>query len=159
MNMKARDFNGWPWGIAAVLVAFAAGVAVLVVIALRNPHELVARDYYEQELRYQEQIDRRTRASALPAGLQVRADAADGCIEITFPEGQVSQGLTGNVRLYRPSDAGLDRTLPVATDASGVQRVGTDGLAPGLWRLRVEWAAGGKQYAAMEEVRVNTPKP
>jgi hypothetical protein len=159
MNSADRSFNFWPYGIATVLVLFAGGVACLAFLALRHPPELVSRDYYEQELRYQDQIDRRARTAGLSTKLQIRTDTPSGRIHVVFPPDHARLGISGTLRLYRPSDAGLDRAIPLAPDALGIQSVETAVLAPGLWHLRVEWSSAGKDYTAAEKVRVPDRRP
>lgn len=159
MTQPARNWNPWPYGIATALAVFAGLVVTLVTLAVRHPPQLVAKDYYEQELRYQDDIDRRTRATTLTAGLQVKPDAAANRIVVTFPLAQARQGVTGTVRFYRPSDAGLDRTIVLALDAQGTQEVATTDLLPGLWQLKVEWSSGGQEFAATEKVRIPRRDP
>jgi hypothetical protein len=157
MSTAPASRNLWPYGIATCLVAFVAGLGVLITLALRQKDHLVAQDYYEQELRFQEQIDRRNRAEALPAPVRFEVDKGAGELRIRLPVEHARAGVAGRVGLFRPSDARLDRTLPLAVDAEGVQRVGLAGLAPGLWRVRVEWSCGGISYAVSERLEWEQP--
>ena len=56
--------------------------------------------------------------------------------------------------MYRPSGAGLDQHLKLATDLKGVQNIEAQGLQPGLWRVKVEWKAGGEDYLLDQKVVV-----
>jgi hypothetical protein len=140
---KRRNF--WPAGIIAAFVLFIAGTVGLVVLSARNHVELVSPDYYDQELRYQQHINRRARARALPEQARVSYDAARGNIVIALPAAQ-ARVAQGRIQLYRPSDARLDRDLPLALDANGIQQLDAKQLHTGLWIVRVQWSVDGEQF-------------
>ena len=150
--------NLWPIGIFAACALFVLGTATLIVVACSQNTDLVSPDYYEQELRFQGQIDRvaRTRSSAPQAS--VAYDAAARSITVSLPPAQARPPVTGRIELYRPSAAGLDRTVKLEPDAHGVQRLDTAGLAPGLWKVRVSWTAAEQTYYLEHKVIV-APKP
>ena len=102
--------------------------------------------YYEEELRFQKQMDRVQRTQALPKDLSIKLAAASRTIALGLPSEHASQSPTGSVQLYRPSDARMDRQIPLAVDAAGRQTLDAATLDPGLWKLRVTWMAGGKEY-------------
>lgn len=138
--------NLWPIGIVAFCCLFIAGTAGLIVLACSQKTDLVSADYYEKELKFQGQIDRTqlTRREASQAA--VAYDAAHQSITVSLPPGQGAGKVSGNVELYRPSAAGLDRAVRLEPDASGVQRVDASKLATGLWEVRVSWTFEGRDY-------------
>jgi len=144
--------NLWPIGIAVVCAMFVACTASLIVVACSQNTDLVSPDYYEQELRYQGQIDRiqRTRTSAAQAA--VAYDAIAQSITVSLPPGEARSNVLGSVVLYRPSAAGMDRTVKLKPDANGVQHIDTTGLAPGLWKIRVTWTAEQEEYYLEQRV-------
>jgi len=150
--------NPWPIGIIVVCALFVAGTATLIVVACSQNTDLVSPDYYEQELRFQGQIDRiqRTRSSAPQAF--VAYDAAAKSITVSLPPAQARPPVTGRIELYRPSAAGMDRTVKLEPDAKGVHRIDTTGMAPGLWKVRVSWTAAEQTYYLEQKVVV-PPKP
>ena len=152
----ARNF--WPIGVFAACALFVAGTAGLIVVACSQNTDLVAPDYYEQELRFQGHIDRvqRTRSSAPQAS--VAYDAAAQSITVSLPPNQVRPPVTGRIELYRPSAAGFDRAVNLEPDARGIQRLDTSRLAPGLWKVRVSWTAAEQTYYLEQKVIV-TAKP
>ena len=58
--------NPWPFAIIAYFVLFITAMISSIVFAVRNDQELVRKDYYEQELKFQNEIDSSTRAAAVP---------------------------------------------------------------------------------------------
>ncbi|HEX5214444.1 MAG TPA: FixH family protein [Vicinamibacterales bacterium] len=144
----------WHWGtrIALVYALFASGTITMVVIAMRQPVDLVSADYYERSLA----VDARTAALANVVALDGRFSiqpSSDGrTVEIRWPAEMA--GAAGTVALYRPSDAADDRAIRMAPDATGRQTVALGGLRPGLWRVNVDWKFDGRLFAATTEVHV-----
>ena len=136
--------NLWPLGIIITFALFFIGMATVVVIAATHRDHLVSSNYYEQELKFQSQIDDAARAQA--SGANLRHDAAAGQVIISLPAAQLAQKLSGTVTLYRPSEPKLDREFLLEPKADGQQTINVSKLAPGPWRLRVKWSAGGEKY-------------
>lgn len=138
--------NPWPWGIGAAFVVFIAGTVGLIVLASLHRPELVTPDYYEQEIRYQHTYDSRERARVLGGEADVTFDAAVRGLVVRLPAPHVTASLVGTIHLYRPAAAGADREVPLAPDSQGRQELDARDLAPGLWRVRVEWRHGDQPY-------------
>jgi hypothetical protein len=151
--MKSKR-NLWPYGILLTFVLFISGTITLIVIACTNNADLVSRDYYEEEMRFQTQIDRLDRAQQLDAQAEVAYSADRKQIVITLPPGHSHGGTLGRIQLYRPSAAGLDRSIELKTDASGVQLVDAAKLQPGLWKVKVLWTANGTDYQIDQRILV-----
>lgn len=144
VSNKSR-FNPWPYAIIAWFVLFATGMAAWVVVAVRNDVDLVRDDYYEQEILFQQQIDRVARTGAAgQAGLDY--DAAAKAITIQLPAGHARQHASGRIDLYRPSDARLDHQFTLVLNGDGVQQLDARALRPGLWKVRVQWKVNGEEF-------------
>jgi len=148
--------NPWPIGIVLTLLLFFAGTIGLVVMACNQMSDLVSPNYYEDEVRFQKQMDRVERVSRLEAKARVTYNAAARQIRIALPAGHA--GAQGSVQLYRPSAAGLDRQWDLRIDANGVQCIDTTGLRTGLWKVRVNWTVGGSDYFLDQKVVVGGQK-
>jgi len=146
----------WPLGIILTLVVFIAGTVGLIVMACSQRVELVSPDYYEQELKFQGQIDRVARTRGAADQASVTYDAAGKCISVSLPADQARREVTGSIKLYRPSDTGMDRLVKLEPDANGTQRLDASGLAPGLWRVRVSWTAAKQNYYLEQKVVVGS---
>jgi nitrogen fixation protein FixH len=138
--------NPWPYAIIGWFLIFGSGMAAWVVVALRNDPELVRADYYEQEIAYQKQIDRLNRTAAAGGDVSVAYEAALKQIVVRLPVAQRAGQPAGAIHFYRPSNAKLDFELPLALDADGAQRVPSAKLQGGLWKVRVQWTAGGEEF-------------
>jgi hypothetical protein len=142
--------NPWPYGILAVFGLFFAGMATAVIIACTHRDSLVSEDYYEQELKYQSQIN--AAALAERSGAGIRVDASSGILRVTVPAAQVHQKFSGKISFYRANDPKLDREFNFAPGADGAQLFNGANFAAGLWRVRVVWQAGGQDYFLEQRV-------
>jgi nitrogen fixation protein FixH len=150
--MKANR-NLWPLGILVTFGLFFAGMAGVVVIAATHREHMVNDNYYEQELRYQDQINSVDRTQK--SGAAMAYDAGAGFVTIKLPAACVPQQLSGTIQLYRPSEPKLDRIFPLTPDASGTQALDVSKLDAGLWLVRAKWAAGGQDYFLEQKITVH----
>jgi len=141
--MKATR-NLWPFGILAAFALFFCGLTTAIVIAATHHDSMVSENYYEQEIKFQEQIDGAARAQK--SGAEVFSESAGGKVIVRVPAAQLAQKFSGTVELYRPSDPKLDQAMKLSPSADGTQTVDTSKLAAGLWLVRVKWNAAGKDY-------------
>lgn len=150
--------NPWPWGIAAAFAVFITGTVGLIVLASFHRPELVATDYYEREIRYQQTYDSRARARALGAEADVTFDAAHRCLVIHLPPRHAAAAPAGTIHLYRPAAADADREVPLAPGPEGRQTLDARDLAPGLWRVRVEWRHADQAYTLERQLVLPAPQ-
>jgi len=136
--------NFWPLGIIVTFVIFISGTIGLVVMACMHRTELVNSNYYDQEIKYQARIDSETRAQQ--AGAHVSYDRSARHIVISLPAMHPAKDITGQIQLYRPSAAGLDKEFKFEPAADGIQTLDAAGLQPGLWKIRVLWNVEGHDY-------------
>lgn len=146
--------NLWPFGIIAAFAIFIAGTAGLIVFASSQNHDLVSDNYYEQELRYQKRIESLDRTARLGANASVVYDSSRRRIVISLPADQAVEALSGQIHLYRPSAAGLDRQFKLAPDNRGIQHLNAASLQPGLWQVRVSWTVAKQDYYLDQRVVV-----
>ncbi len=150
-GMKPK-FNPWPYGVVFVFVLLISGMATAVAIALTHREALVSDSYYEEELRYQTQIDGAARARQ--EGATVLFDATSRQVVVRIPSVQASQGCSGTIQFYRPSAPELDRSMQFEPMSNGSQSVDVSRFAVGLWRVRVAWKAGGLDYYLEQRISI-----
>lgn len=148
--MKTK--NLWPFGIIAAFGLFFIGMATAVVIASTHRESLVRADYYEQELKFQRQIDGAARAQKVGASVQL--DAATRKLLVAVPMVQLAHQLSGTIEFYRPSSPDLDREIALAPARDGTQTLDVSQFAAGLWRVRVQWNAGGEDYFLEQKIKI-----
>lgn len=133
----------------AIIIYFAFFITGLVsfgIWAVRQNVELVRPDYYAEEILFQNQLDSIGRTRPFLGQLAVDYRAAQQTIQIQLPPAHARQTLTGRVKFYRPSDAHLDRELPLQPDGRGAQQFDARPLQPGLWKVRLLWNSGGENF-------------
>ena len=143
---KGNPRNLWPVAILAAFALFISGTVVLIVIACSNPMDLVSADYYEQELQYQARLDQLKRTGELGAQAAVDYVPAAQRITVRLPVSHLGPDLVGNIVLYRPSAARLDRQVKLSPDPHAVQHLDASDLQPGVWKVHVLWSVGKRDY-------------
>lgn len=134
----------WGYKIAILYCSFAAFIAVMVVKASTLNDDLVTKDYYEAEIKYQQRIEQIKKSKSLKEPVVIKYEASDALISIDFPE--LNSPIEGSALLFRPSDAKQDKVLALNVEANGDYSIPAKGLEKGLWRLEVEWNANGISY-------------
>jgi hypothetical protein len=140
------SWNPWPISIIVFFTVAIIGCGTFIAFCSRHPADLVAADYYEQEVRYQSQIDRLQHAQQPAATAVVTYDAKTKLISIALPPNYSQTKPSGNIQLYRPSATNLDRQLKLAPDEHGLQTIDASSLLPGFWKVRVSWTTDEKEY-------------
>ena len=152
-----RSFNAWPFSIVGFFGLAIVAAVVWVVFCIGHGTDLVAADYYEQEVAYQDQLDRMERVRDLSGRAGVTYRMEENSILIQLPTEHASAGLQGMIHLYRPSQANLDKTLPVKVTNAGEQLLDASTLLPGLWEVRVQWTALGQEFFLNEKLTIANP--
>lgn len=146
MNTPNPPRSLWPYAIIGWFVLAIIATVIWVSFAVRQRTDLVRADYYEQEIRHQEQIEREARTQPVRGQLRAEYDLAQKAIVLALPSEHARRPVTGTVQLYRPSDARLDRQFELSIDAAGVQKLDARALRAGLWKLKVKWSVNGQEF-------------
>lgn len=120
---------------------FMAFIIFLVIKTYRVNNELVAEDYYYQELEYQHRIDQRNRVVQKP----IWREEADKWV-VHFPDSMESKDVTGNVEFFRPSDASKDLKIPLSLNKKGEQIFLKKLFSKGLYTVKLEWKEKGLAF-------------
>lgn len=144
------------WGnkIAIVFGVFIVLIVTLVTICMRQKDiHLVAENYYEKEIAYQDQIDiERNTASLGEVPLIVYTQKND-VVTVKYPAGFKEAGIRGSMLFFRPSDANQDFTVALNT-ANDEQIVPVADLEKGFWKIKMEWTAADRKYYIEEKLIV-----
>lgn len=133
----------WGWSIVWVFIGFATFIGYLAVRSFQTNVDLVAEDYYQQELEYQQQIEKTANAAQLEESLKITQK--DEHIIVHFPEAAIEQ-ISGTISLFRPSDARFDHSNSISLNEQGQQRISTEKLLRGYYKVKVDWATATKDY-------------
>ncbi len=134
------------WGTKIILafVLFALFLGGLVYRAYQSKVHLVAPDYYQQELAFQQKIDKIENERALDQSVLIEHQSQSKELLIRFPADFPVK--SAHLALYRPADASLDRQWQLQLDQDNTQLLSTRDLASGLWQAKLEWRDDQKAY-------------
>jgi hypothetical protein len=141
----------WGKGILAVCIIFVIGVGVMVYISVNKNIDLVTKNYYEEEIKYQQQIDKINNSNNLKKQLIMQQN--DGSLVIIFPDDEY-RDIKGEISFYRPSDAKKDFKIPIILSGQNQQVIATNSLQKGLWKVQVNWNKSGVDYYNEEKLMV-----
>ena len=145
MKLFSKIKNPWPVGLVVFFIVFASYIVGFVIFASRQKMDLVRADYYDQEIRFQKQIDRVQRSAPILADADINYDRAGDVMTVRLPSVK-DELIGGTVSFYRPSDAALDNSVELGLDPAGQQSMSVRSLCAGLWKVRVQWKMSGQEY-------------
>ena len=127
--------------IVVAFVLFAAFITTLVIICVRQDVSLVSKNYYEEELAYQDQIQRINNTDAL---IQKPAiTVVDHAVRIEFNPASRRENVV--LTLFCPADEKMDRRFHITSDEP-VQIFSLDERLRGMYRAKLHWKEDDKEY-------------
>ncbi|QRR00906.1 FixH family protein [Dyadobacter sandarakinus] len=133
----------WGTGIAGMYLSFVVMIVVLVSMSAAEKIDLATDKYYEEELHFQDRIDKGERARLLPQPLSWQVTREK--LTIAFPDQFAGSVIQGKISLYCPSDKHNDRSFAIQAEKSR-QVVALDQVPAGRYKLQIDWQAGGTSY-------------
>lgn len=142
----------WGYKILSVYIIFIAGILFLVFKSSTQNQDLVTKDYYEQELKYQERIDETERANALSS--EVKYVLNNESVTIIFPKEMADKKIKAHILLYCIADKSKDIISDQDTD-KGMLTVPFTAKNKGLLHeLKINWQAAGSSYYYEEKIMI-----
>jgi hypothetical protein len=151
MNSSSR-ISLWPISIICFFTVAIIGCVTFVAFCSRHPADLISANYYEDEVKYQGQIDRLQHTQEHAPAASVQYDKQTRSITVSVPAEMASARPSGQIQLYRPSALNLDRTIKLELTAQGLQTIDAANLLPGLWKVRVSWTVADRQFFMDQKV-------
>lgn len=155
-NMKKTERSLWPAAIVAFFAVAIVGCVSFVVFCNLHPADLVSANYYEQEMRFQSQLDRMQRGLDMGPLASISYESGRRLLVISLPPDHAASQLAGSVQLYRPSSSKLDRNFPLLVSSAGTQEIDAAELAPGLWKVKVTWSADGREFFITRQIHIKS---
>lgn len=126
--------------------AFVIMTLSMVIFFMSQKVDLVADDYYKQEIQYQGQIDKISNAKSLKEPIGYAYSSQSRIVKLSFPNEHVEQGLAGKIHFYRPANSNEDKEFDLRINEAGEQIISISGLSRGLWKIKISWNSGGKEF-------------
>ncbi len=141
------------WGnkLIIVFIVFAALMATLVYKATHTKFELVSKEYYNDELTYQDRIDGAANSSKL-GELSVTKNTAG--VLLSFPNQMKNKIVKGEAWFYSKTDATQDRKIAITIDENAQQLIAFDQLAKAGYTIKINWTEGNKKYYSEKEINL-----
>ncbi|HLZ89362.1 MAG TPA: FixH family protein [Puia sp.] len=138
------------WGnkLLLVFVVFGGGISYMVFRCMQTPVDLVSKDYYRDELSYQQVIDGASKANALSEDIRI-GNTPTG-IRLELPAEMKHRSVTGSIRFYCAADAGRDREITLDPDGEGGQDIPRSALIPGRYTVSISWRSAGVGYFSQQ---------
>jgi hypothetical protein len=130
------NFGKW---IVVAFILFALFIGTLVAVCLRQEVSLVSKNYYQEELAYQDQIERISNTNHLAE--KPRIAKREGQLHVTFNNDLKIQ--KGQLKLFCPSNPKMDKEYSISGNA---QLFDITSLHPGMYKAKLLWSMGGKEY-------------
>jgi hypothetical protein len=133
----------WGYKIMFVYIAFVVGMGFLVFKASSQKFDLVTKDYYDQELKYQQVIDQAANSSKLSMPLGI--ESKEGELTITFPGEMKNKRKFVDFYLYYAADAKKDFRKSFEVNENELVQALPIGMK-GMYELKLSWEAEGVKY-------------
>lgn len=133
----------WGYRIVVVFVLFITFIVSMVVYVSSKGADLVAEDYYMQEVNYQDIIDAKSNSVEYKQQLKITQDAQK--VVVFFPKG-VAQNIEGTIHFYHPQHTDKDVVRAIALSNQNIQSINKADLTKGNYVIKLLWKEGDKNY-------------
>jgi hypothetical protein len=133
------NFGKW---IVVAFVLFAGFIGTLVTVCVKQDIPLVTKEYYQEELAYQDQIQRQENTTTLLDEPKISVNKHQLILDYNFLPGIDK----GKIKLFRPSDPTLDQDFEISVSGATSQSFEISKPEPGLYKARMTWEQEGKEY-------------
>lgn len=141
------------WGnkLVVVFIVFGAFIGYLVYSAVTTKYDLVSKDYYKDELRYQDKINSQNNASKI-SNVKIEQDAE--AVIIHLPQEQKGLTISGDVFFYCITDELKDYHTTLQVDSSNRQIVMKKSLQKGAYNVKINWQQGKEPFYFEEKLLI-----
>lgn len=142
----------WGYKIAIVIGMFLVGMLGMVYYASIQTNDMIDDNYYQKELEYQQVIDAQKNLAAITSDNIMSQSMFD--VVITLPLGTFEQMTKGQVELLRNDSKDKDFLLEIKPDGFNRRTIPKSSLSKGMYRARIRWTNGDKEFYREENVFV-----
>jgi FixH len=138
----------WGQKLILVFIIFACGMIYLAYRCMHVDTVLVTKEYYKDELHYQDVIDGTKSANALSSKIQITEQ--NEMINVQLPDEMKNEKVLGNIWFYCAADAKKDRHIPFQLNTNAFQQINKKNILPGLYTVKFDWTSNNKHYYSEE---------
>lgn len=144
-------FN-WGHRLLLVFAVFGTMIAVLVYKSIHTNYDLVATEYYKDELAYQHIIDGMNNTNALKQKVTLQQSGKQLQLQLPF-DTEVFNG-SGSIHFYCPADARLDSKHPIDANNKGLQLLDIRSINTGNYIVKISWTNNGIPYYTEQPITI-----
>jgi hypothetical protein len=134
----------WGWKITILYGSFVAMMVTLVIMSARQDIPMVTEDYYEKDLQYETHMVRVANSRNLEQDVTVVYNQKTQQVTVAFPN-EITD-FSGEILCFRPSQEGLDFTLPIENLKEKTLTFRTSEMIPGRWKVKIDWEGDSEIY-------------
>jgi hypothetical protein len=140
------------WGkkITILYLSFVALIVTLVVLCFGQKIELESKDYYAQELKFQDKIDAINNERQLTSS--IKHELIGQQLILSVDSLFIKSDFNGTINFFRPSDASKDVKLDMKFNNNNQQIINTEELIHGVYKMQLSWMNNGLNYYKEEVV-------
>lgn len=140
------------WGsyiviVYAIFIVFILYFVVKIQTDAKYKNELVVEEYYKQDAKYQEELNKIQ--NSVDLSIKPTITLTEVGITIVFPNNFDANKISGKVVMYRPSNKNLDFEVPISAPLTNIAN---KNLVRGLWNISILWNYEGKEYITKEKI-------
>jgi hypothetical protein len=124
----------------------------MVVVSSKSKSELVAKEYYANELKYQDRINAIDNEMKLAKSIDYFIHEHD--IVISYPVKDMAHDFSGEIIFFRPSDASKDLKIKMIIDKNGTQSISKNILTKGVYKLCISWFNNNTNYYKEQVINI-----
>jgi hypothetical protein len=141
----------WGTSIVIAFISFMSFILFFIVrmnINAKYDHDLVSENYYADELKYQDDIDKLHNTTRLTENIYYKKVKG---LKVYFPSTLEPEKITGKMFLYRPSNKQLDFETTISLSQPYLL-IPDKRLVGGRWNIKIDWTYKGTSYLYKEAI-------
>lgn len=138
--------------ITILYLSFVGLILTLVFMCFQQKVELVSKDYYAQEIKFQDKINAINNEKNLTGSISHSVNGKE--IVLTIDSALLNKGFEGTVIFFRPSDSSKDFQLKM-NFVDNEQIINANELIHGTYKLQLSWIVNHKNYFKEEVIFIN----
>ncbi len=136
----------WGQKLITVFIVFAIGMIYLVYRCMHVNTDLVTKDYYKDELKYQDVIDGARMANSLSGEIKLSQD--EKLVTVQLPAEMKIGNVSGDIWFYCAADIKKDRHISIETNSDAIQCISKKIVLTGKYTVKFDWTNRNKHYHA-----------
>ncbi len=137
--------------ITILYLSFVGLILTLVFLSFGYDIELVSKDYYAQELKYQDKIDAINNANSLNGSIHHSLQRNN--LVLSVDSTVYTNDFKGEVVFFRPSDFKKDVKMKL-NFINNTQIVDLKNFEKGVYKMQLSWSSNNKQFFKEEVINI-----